>query len=222
MRNRGELFNRLESEIDQEIKNYKDSLSSIYLKLNALKEDIDSARKESLKNDSSMVSNLKDIETKFLLVKDTRDESISKMNRSITMLDQKYESMKASVDVSLSKAIESAHSAEYYGNAISLLTERLVALEDKVLGQSGQMGQQFESMAFQLKKELARVKDEILSRPSEALEVKKELEDKMNSNAVDSAGLLKEIRMTNKAVTVLEKMVENLYTLVARLQESQT
>lgn len=219
IKKRADLINRLELSVQQEIKNYNDSLSSILLRLNYLKEDIDSAEKESLENDAVLLSKLKELEINFYLVRDARDESVRKMNRDITILDQKYEAMKTTVDVSLSNALEASRVSEFNRNTISELMERVSTLEDEIAGHSGLIHHQLESITYQLKKDVQKVKEEIFSKPSDSIEVKRLLEEKINSHAVDVNGLLKEIRTTNKSIMVLEKQIENLYTLVGRLQK---
>lgn len=219
MLKRADLIKQLELGVQQEIKNYNDSLSSILLRLNYLKEDVESAEKESLENDAILLSKLKELETNFYLVRDARDETVRKMNRDITELSQRHQGMKEDVEISLANALEAARKNEFNRNTISELLARVGTLEDEIAGHSVQINHQMESISYQLKKDVQKVKDEILSKPCDSIEVKKQLEEKINSHAVDVDGLLKEIRTTNKAMMILEKKIENLYTLVGRLQK---
>jgi len=66
-------------------------------------------------------------------------------------------------------------------------------------------------------KELKKQKEEILSLPSEAKKVKEEFMEELSMHKIDNAGLLKEIKVLKKTVFINEKKIENLYTLIDRL-----
>lgn len=63
------------------------------------------------------------------------------------------------------------------------------------------------------------IKKEILERPSEAQQVKKEIESRLNTRDVDIQGLYEEANIIKKSLFILEKNIENLYTLIERLNK---
>lgn len=222
MKSRADILKRLELGVQQEIKNYNDSLSTILLRLNYLKDDIEAAERESLENDAILLSKLKELEINFNLVRDARDDSVRKMNRDILIQNKYYEELKRNLNFSIGNAIEALRVSELNRNTISDLSEKIDSFQDEISGHSKYIAHELESISYQLKKEVAKSKDEILSRPSDSIEFKKQLEEKIASHAVDVQGLLKEIRSRDKATMILEKKIEHLYTLVGRLQKEGT
>lgn len=222
MKSLADILKRLELGVQQEIKNYNDSLSTILLRLNYLKDDIEAAERESLENDAILLSKLKELEINFSLVRDSRDDSVRKMNRDILIQNKYYEELKRNLDFSIGNAIEALRVSELNRNTISELSEKIDSFQDEISGHSKHIAHELESISYQLKKEVAKSKDEILSRPSDSIELKKQLEEKIASHAVDVQGLLKEIRSRDKATLILEKKIEHLYTLVGRLQKEGT
>lgn len=75
---------------------------------------------------------------------------------------------------------------------------------------------------IKFEKELRKQKEDLLSLPSEAQEVKKEFMEELSVHKIDNAGLLREIKVLKKTVFVNEKKIENLETLIERINNKLT
>ena len=71
-------------------------------------------------------------------------------------------------------------------------------------------------------KDINKAKNEILSKPSEAIPLRKEFMEELSMHKIDNEGLLKEIKVLKKTAFIIEKKIENLYTLIERLNKKLT
>jgi len=71
-------------------------------------------------------------------------------------------------------------------------------------------------------KDINKAKNEILSKPSEAIPLRKEFMEELSMHKIDNEGLLKEIKVLKKTAFINEKKIENLYTLIERLNKKLT
>lgn len=219
MLKRADLLKQLELGVQQEIKNYNDSLSTMLLRLNHMNDEITRVEDGALENDAAILSAQKSFEITADYRNEARCEEYKRTCVKITHLEQLIERIKVDVNIAHANAIDANSKAEHNQNNLDRLAFRVETFEDELEGFTGHIHNKVEGLSFQLKKDISTAKNEILSMPSEAKSVKEDLENKITSHAVDVEGLLKEIRTTNKAMMVLEKQIEHLYTLVGRLQK---
>lgn len=222
MLKRADLLKQLELGVQQEIKNYNDSLSTMLLRLNHMNDEITRVEEGALENDAAILSAHKSFEITADCREEARTQEYKKFCVKFTHLEQKIEAVKLAAEIASQNSIEASRKNEYNQNTIDLLSVKVETIEDELTGFTGHIQNKVEGLSFQLKKDISNAKDEILSLPSEAKSVKQDLENKITSHSVDVEGLLKEIRTTNKAMMVLEKKIEQLYTLVGRLQKEGT
>jgi len=219
MLKRADLLKKLELGVQQEIKNYNDSLSTILLRLNHMNDAITQVEEGALENDAAIVSAHKSFEILADCREEARTQEYKRICVKFTQLEQQIEKVRVDAEIAYQNSIEANRKSEFNQNTIDRLSATVETIEDELSGFTGHIHNKVEGLSFQLKKDISRAKDEILSLPSEAKSVKQDLEQKITSHAVDVEGLLKEIRTTNKAMMVLEKKIEHLYTLVGRLQK---
>ncbi len=60
-----------------------------------------------------------------------------------------------------------------------------------------------------------------MDAPTEASLVRNELEQKIYAHKVDVSGIMKELTVFKKENVVIEKKLENIYTLIERLQKQE-
>lgn len=222
MLKRADLLKQLELGVQQEIKNYNDSLSTMLLRLNHMNDEITRVEEGALENDAAIMSAHKSFEITVACREEARNQEYKRMCVKFTHFEEKIERLRVECNIAQANAIDANSKSEYNRTTIDLLSVTVEKIEDELSGFTGHIHNKVEGLSHQLKKDISRVKDEILTLPSEAKSVKKDLEEKISSNAVDVEGLLKEIRTTNKAMMILEKKIEHIYTLVGRLQKEGT
>ena len=75
---------------------------------------------------------------------------------------------------------------------------------------------EFKAILADLKADLKGFKDDVYMRLSEHSE---RIEKKFNENKLDREGVIREIRIREKDLFVIEKKIENIYTLIERLNK---
>lgn len=78
---------------------------------------------------------------------------------------------------------------------------------------------QMEAFRISNHKNIQKSKEEILSLPCKATEVKNEIQKQMSVDRVDFEGVMRELEIIKKEKFIQEKKIEDLYTQLERLQK---
>lgn len=217
MLKRMDLVQQFENVVKQEILNYQNSLNMITTSLNDLEKSIIEIRKDLAVIKAQSESETKKLEINIQNINidlmnlgrrfnalssdfDSQDKEITNHYRSLSyqLQDQCKDNEKNREYIIKNEAqIDSAH-------------QRIDSLECHITNQ-------FSDLLWIFRKELENAKNEILSRPSDSIELKKEFDDKIQSYRLDVEGVLKEVRFAHKSLFITEKKIENIYTLIERL-----
>jgi len=108
---------------------------------------------------------------------------------------------------------------EHNENRMKCIRSEFEKKEEEFISHSFMVRNACDDMQNKLKKELCNFKDEILSRPSEALQLQSHFEEKINTHRIDVAGIMKELLAMKKENMITEKKLEHVYTLIDRLQK---
>lgn len=92
------------------------------------------------------------------------------------------------------------------------LTKKVKSLGDAI-------SQVSSSSRHNLDKEIDKFKKYLNEKPSEIEPIKKELEKKIEIASVDRDGVMKEIAVVKKSLLITEKQIENIYTLLERVNK---
>jgi hypothetical protein len=213
-----DLVKQFELITQQEIKNHNDQILASNKAINKLKEELLILSKETSFSWTALIEKVNKIqqtqrEDKEEIVK--LNGMLSKKDReSAVIVNRNYREM-STLDQSIETTyrMTKQHSKELEGlvNYRRELAEKLERQKQAMLTIASQT-------KAQIKIDVLRVKDEILSMPSEALEVKKELGEELAAYKIDADGLMKEIKHLKKTNFIQEKKIENLYTLIERLE----
>lgn len=221
MLKRADLLKQLELGVQQEIKNYNDSLSTMLLRLNHMNDAITRVEQEALENDAAIVSAHKSFEITVDCRHQARSEEYRKICAKFAHLEGQMEKIRADAEIAYQNSIEASRKNEFNQNTIDLLSATVETIEDELAGFTGHIHNKVEGLSFQLRKDISKAKDEILSIPSEAKSVKQDLENQIKSHSVDVTGLFQELRLFRHDMMVIEKKIENIYTLISRLQKGE-
>lgn len=219
MINRNDLAKQFELVVQQEIKNFNDSLTNVYALINELKEQIADVKQLYMNGHAALSSRSKLMEVSHKQLVDCIDT-----------LRQKHESFSND-----QRVINKAHADEFFDmsqlvtrkiDIDNRFSEKLTTLHGELLKTKQTVDQSIASISENvnqlyrlIKKDMVALKVEILSTPTEARVFKKQLEDKIDSHILDVQGVLKEILISKKETHILEKKIENLYTLFERLKK---
>lgn len=221
MLKRNDLAKQFELVVQQEITNFNNSLTNIYSLIGELKREVEDVKQLYNAGHAALSSRSKSAEV-----------SHKSLSDSLDVLRQKHESF-----VNDQRVINKAHADEFFDisqivtrkiDIDNRFNEKLTTLHGEILKVRSNVDQSTQALANSindlhrlLKKDMLALKDEILSMPSEAKFVKKQLEEKIDSHVLDVRGVLKEILISKKETHILEKKIENLYTLFERLKKAE-
>ncbi len=218
MLKKSDLAKQFELVVQQEIKNYNDSLSQIFQKLSSLAESIKSVEEQALENFALVSSQQKQLEIQIELMKKDLEANFSTIGRHVNDTDAFKKSIKQDVDIAYANSIEANRKHEHTNNTIDRIYDSVTILEDEISGYSVMINTSIENISSKLNKDLERMKKEIMNLPSDGDKVRAELEEKIASHVVDVTGIMKEIRISRKEFIIIEKKIENIYTLIERLK----
>src|SRR5687768_11114274 len=174
MLKRADLLKKLELGVQQEIKNYNDSLSTILLRLNHMNDAITQVEEGALENDAAIVSAHKSFEILADCREEARTQEYKRICVKFTQLEQQIEKVRVDAEIAYQNSIEANRKSEFNQNTIDRLSATVETIEDELSGFTGHIHNKVEGLSFQLKKDISRAKDEILSLPSEAKSVKQD------------------------------------------------
>jgi len=221
MLKKSDLAKQFELVVKQEIKNYQDSLNFVLQSIRELKDSIEEVRNESLENYALIHSQQNDLEILCQLFRENQGKTEKKLQSHIN--DTEAFKKKATDEIGMhgDTSMQNSRKNEYNENQISHTNGRLETVEDEMRGHSLFISTALENMKFKLSKDMNKLKEEILSMPSDAQGIRQELIDKINTHNVDVEGILREIRVSRHDMMVFEKKLENIYMLIERLSKPE-
>jgi hypothetical protein len=219
MLNRKDLSKEFELVVRQEIKNYNDTVLSTNISLNRCNQKLDDLAKEINTRFAVYESKLLEKDSKSNIQKESLDQTLSRLLMMIGNLESKLLSNLNDSISSSQKSNEVYSKKEDVYRVINHIGSDLTALNLKILSIKEDYAHQIKCISREFKEELERFKRELLDRPSEAIKVKQDLEKKIDSVSIDAEGVLKEIRVYKKESMIIEKKIENIYTLIERLNK---
>lgn len=213
-----DLQQKFELTVKQEIKNYNDSLNYILQSIRELNEKLDKQKSELTSKTSDLHQEIKNIESKTVNLK-IHDECLEKK-----LCDFKYHSEnlnKIYMDSVKSTYIFIQNSISEMENCKSKVFEFWNDIK-KVKEDIEELKKYFNQCLGDMKHKvdccLKSFKEEIYNKPSDMLEIKKHLEEKINTNKIDSDGIFKEMKVLKKENYINKKKIENIYTIIERLR----
>lgn len=221
MLKKSDLSKQFELVVQQEIKNYQDSLNFVLQSIKELKKEIQVVHTESLENYALIHSQYNDLAIQLENIKKNHLENDKKLDNHIN--DVEVFKIKSTDEIRMFalRTIANSNSIEYIQNSIIDLKQNIDVIEDEIKGHSLTISHTFDTIQLKLSKDIKKLKEELISMPSDSQVVRKELEEKITSHKVDVEGIMKELRIFKYDNMVTEKKIENIYTLIARLQKSE-
>ena len=216
MLKRSDLAKQLELVVQQEIKNYQDSLNFVLGSIRALTEELTSQREQSLENYALLHSEQNNLQSQLnTLIDETKE--IRKTISSF-MHDQIETNQSNSISIKDLYAFlyDTVEKTKSFSTQVKNVDYALAYLRDQQVIQTRVLNDNLDDLDRKFKKSIQKCKEEILDAPTEASIVKKELEEQLACHTVDVTGLLREIDVNKKNSHYLEKKIEHIYTLIGR------
>lgn len=221
MLKKNDLAKQFELVVQQEIKNYNDSLSAINSKLNSLSAEINNVEQKMVKNNATVCSQIKSLEIEIQKIKCNLEFGQKKLESKTNDQDVKLENHKKSLFTLHELEKKNAEHLNELLRKIQFLSDDLKNVFHLFSKTERHFCNELTAIEFKLNKNIFKAKEEILSQPSEAHKVRKDLEEKISSHSLDVNGIMKEIRFSRHDMMVMEKKIENIYTLIERLQKAK-
>lgn len=218
MLKRNDLAKQFELVVQQEIKNYNDSLNGILDSIRTLKKEIREVSENNLENYGAIHSIQTNLSIELENIKDFLKILAEKLDRHFN--DQTVVNERNALEM---RDITSAfhQKISMYNNIdskIKALCDHINSVEDLVEGNHRVINDNLDDIMRRFRQEILKAKKDILDAPTEAAIVRKELEEKIVAHTVDVAGIMRELRLFKHDNMVNEKKIENIYTLIGRLQ----
>lgn len=218
MLKRSDLAKQFEILVQQEVKNHNNSLLATNISINELRslceDNCKSIAKEKAERESKMLSFF----TSFL---DFREEIVSFSNNLQSQINDskaKNDSLSAAL-INLSLEFEKINIVQrVQEDKLNKLCNEFDGLSKRIKELHTQYKIDLSDHNVKNEQNLNKAKEEILNMPSEAQKVKYEIEGKMAIDRVDFKCLMRELQVHKKTVFIIEKQIENIYTLIERLK----
>lgn len=221
MLQKNDLAKQFELVVQQEIKNYQDSLNFVLQSIKELKESIEQVHNQSLDNYAIIHNQNNDLEIQLKLVQKSQSETQEKLKSHINDIEVFKRKAMDEIGMHGDRSMQNARQNEFNKAQIDHTNSRIELFKDEIIGYCLTISSSIENMKFNLSKDFKKMKQEILSLPSESETLRKEFEEKIFSNKIDVEGILKEIRINRKEMVIIAKKIENIYTLIERLKKSE-
>lgn len=215
---RNDLAKQFELIVQQEIKNYQDSLNFVLQSIRDLKKSIDEVRDDNLENHALLHSVQNGLEMQMQQLKVSFDTLEGRFSQFFT--DQRFfnESLSVELREMMDESLISDFLVKEVSTKIGNLSESVSKLKDEAEKNNRILNDQLDDLLRRCRNEIQKVKVEILEAPNPLSLVKKELEEKISSHQIDVSGIMRELNIFKADNVITQKKIENIYTLIQRLQ----
>jgi len=221
MLKRNDISKQFELVVQQEIINHNDQMLATNLSLNELRNSLFAQKREfdhykAICN-SENLQRTSNFDRLSSIVEKNKSDAMSKMNDILQAFDaankrlDDFNALIHNFDKTLEhekeKIIEIIEIIEFHDACFDVISNELKELKSSIAKISADV------------ENLNKYKAEMAAKPSEAEKVKKELLEIINTQKIDFSGLMEEIQAYKKDAFIKEKKLENIYTLIERLDK---
>jgi len=219
MLKRPDLVKQFELLTQQEIKNYQDQFNAVLQQIRDVKISIEQVQNQHLEKyallhsaQGELIAEIKEIRKKC----DSRADKLSRIESDQSFVNHQNCGIFTQINQAI---VRKQEDQSFFHNKIDKIWEEIHKLNDNSKNTNKIIDENASSITKKLSNSIEQAKQEIKSAPSESQLLKKELESKLSCAVVDTKGLLREISVIKKENTIFEKKIENLYTLIERINK---
>lgn len=216
-----DLSKQFELVVQQEIKNYQDSLNFVLQSIKEMKESIKEVQQESLENHALLHSIQTDLSIELHGIKDACFSLGLRFERSLN--DQRVVNERNAVEMRdlISAVFRKVSVENNFKDEIANLWREISNLQDQTETSTRVLNDNLDDLFRRFRSAILKMKKEIQDAPTEASLVKTQLEEKIAGHTVDVAGIMRELRIYKHDNMVTQKKIENIYTLIDRLKKPE-
>jgi len=216
---RSDLVEQFERIVQQEIKNFHETARSFSNSIMALREDVINIKK----NINTFIPNHEYRHQELLNEFNERDKHIEHVCECNRLL---IETLSFRIDRfnDLISAVDEKHKElflerEVFNNEISHFDKTCSGLHSEIEVCENFSKRLVSELRGELAVEIQKIRDEIKNVPDKIPELKNNLDKRIDACNFDKDGVLKELRVYKKNMFIIEKKIENIYTLIERLKK---
>ncbi len=205
----------------QEIKNYQDSLNFILQTIKGLRDEIELLKQDSLENYASIHSVQCGLEIEINNHKENLNElkAISdRANQEQRLINERNSREMLDISDAVHRKIRTDFR---FDERFDELNSRISEVKQAYEKTNQRLSDSADDLLRRFSNDISKTKREIMDAPTEASLVRNELEQKIYAHKVDVSGIMKELTVFKKENVVIEKKLENIYTLIERLQKQE-
>ena len=221
MLKKSDLAKQFELVVQQEIKNYQDSLNFVLQSINEIKGSILDNHKEFSEKHSFVHNILINLNIELQELKESNSQLSQKCERTKT--DQKFVNERNTIEMrDISSALlAKINDQNNFQVKIENLWKEIYKLKSDTATNKRTLNESLDDLLRRFRQEILKAKTDILETPTEASLIKTQLEEKISRHVIDVEGIMKELRVFKQHNMITEKKIENIYTLIERLKKSE-
>lgn len=221
MLNRLDFAKKFELVVQQEIKNYQDSLNGILQSIRDVNDSIKDIRKDSEKSHSSIHSAQSDYESRLIELEKKFDDKFAMVHRSISNLCLNSQTIEAIIDELREKHANLSIKFETLNYRLENTNNQIEKISSEIGTMSTVIEFQLNTTKAKVESELARTKAEMMTKPSDVELLQRELTQRIDVHAIDVAGLLRELRALRRDHQIAEKKFEAIFMDLEKLKNER-
>ncbi len=216
---RDDLVKQFDIIVRQEIINHNQAIYDSNQSINDIRNEVRKIHSESKVVHASLGSTITKLNSNLLEL----TSSLSKFTQAFSSCVNDLKAESSDLDIRLIEACKNDENlVSIYESLIQRngdLDSRLAQLDKKLEDFTFFVRMSLYDLKLDLLKEVDKKIQDIVNRPSEALAVKDQLDEKIKIAMVDFEGLMREIRVQKKECFILEKKIENIYMLLGKTKD---
>ena len=217
MISKNDLVKEFELVVKQEIIEHNKSITASNLALNNHKAFVDEELKKQKNNHRLLVNEYGLVSQKFNSVSLTSSNLKERIQKSEIEVSKIIDRKNVELET-VNKSVESVHRYQVkVDKTIKDLEIKLTSIKKDIKNILKEQELEKEQIKNKIEKSSKKLKDEILSLPSEIEAVKIKFMDELSMHKIDNEGLMKEIKVLKKTIFINEKKVEYLITMIERM-----
>ena len=217
-----DLAKQFELVVQQEIKNYNDSLSQVFQKLQSMQDQITNNHKECLSKIAEIDSRQQKVESELSQHKETHGYDVKQLysmyNNQAEFNARNNNQLQSLVCQVQAKAMHIGNFKENINNVHDQIEK--YGLHANAVHKN--IYTQLDTLAAKTTKDIARAKKEVQESPSELLLVKKDLQEQLAAYKVDVAGIMRELNIYKRECFIVEKKLETIFTTLKDLKGTKS
>src|ERR1043166_2050041 len=220
MLKRNDLSKQFELVVQQEIKNYQDSLNFVLQSIKELKEEIKQVNDEALENYALLHSEQNDLKIELQNLRDVFMESYKTFHNHINdqyVVNQRNQNQ---INNLTSEILKKINFDGNFQSKFENLWGEISELKKTTDKNNRVLNDNLDDLLRRFRQGILKAKEEIRQEPSELSLVQTQLEERIVSHSVEVEGIMRELRIYKHDNMVTQKKIENIYTLIERLKKT--